>query len=153
LLVAEELQIEVEVQEQAVRESQLVILSLLQEFQYQLDQEEQETVHFLGAMPQVILLLLELHHQFHVQVEEEVVTDLTHQLKVVVQEALDHLEDQVAEEEDNLQVLQLQVVDQEFQEKEIQVAVELMTGVDMLEVAADMEKPVVLALVVKGETV
>jgi hypothetical protein len=153
LLVAEELQIEVEVQEQAVRESQLVILSLLQEFQYQLDQEEQETVHFLGAMPQVILLLLELHHQFHVQVEEEVVTDLTHQLKVVVQEALDHLEDQVAEEEDNLQVLQLQVVDQEFQEKEIQVAVELMTGVDMLEVAADMEKLVVLALVVKGETV
>ena len=89
--------------------------------------------HILGAMAQVPVLLLELHHQFHVQVEEEVETDLTHQVKIVFQELREVLEDQEAERLEVSEVRQLKVVVAELLTKEIVVDKELKTGADTLE--------------------
>jgi hypothetical protein len=136
LLAEAELQIEVEEPERAVQELQLVILSLLQEFLYLLGQEAQETDHILGAMAQVMVLLLELHHQFHVQVEEEVETDLTHQVKIVFQEKMVIQEDQAEELLEDLEERQLHQVVAELLTKEIMVDKELKTGADTLEAEA-----------------
>jgi hypothetical protein len=78
-----------------------------------LEQEELEMDLFLGLMVLDQVLLLELPLLYLQQVVEEEETDLTHQHKIVVQEKMVHLEDQVAVELDNSQVHQVQVVDLE----------------------------------------
>ena len=92
--------------------------------------------HILGAMAQVPVLLLELHPQFHVQVEEEVETDLIHQVKIVFQEKMVIQEDLAEELLEDLEERQLHQVVVEFQEKETTVDKELKTGADTLEVEA-----------------
>ncbi len=92
--------------------------------------------HTLGVMAQVMVLLLELHHQFHVQVEEEVETDLTHQVKIVFQEVMVIQEDQAEELLEDLEERQLKMVVAELLTKEIMVDKELKTGADTLEAEA-----------------
>ena len=89
--------------------------------------------HTLGAMSQVPVLLLDLQYQSHVQVEEEVETDLTHQVKIVFQEKMVIQEDLAEELLEALEVHRLHLVVADFQEKETTVDKELKTGVDTLE--------------------
>jgi preprotein translocase subunit Sec63 len=82
-----------------------------------------------------------VHHgedqlQFHVQVEEEVETDLIHQVKIVFQEKMVIQEDLAEELLEDLEERQLHQVVVEFQEKETTVDKELKTGADTLEVEA-----------------
>jgi hypothetical protein len=69
-------------------------------------------------------------------VEEEVETDLTHQVKIVFQEKTVIQEDQAEEELEDLEEHQLHQVVAEFQEKEKMVDKELKTGADTLEAEA-----------------
>ena len=73
-------------------------------------------------------------------------TDLIHQLKTVVQEKMVHLEDQVAEEEDSFLLLQVQVVDQEVQDRDNQEEMVVQIGVVFTETVEDIHRLVQVML-------
>jgi hypothetical protein len=101
-----------------------------------LEAEEQEMDLFLGVMLREVVQRGEDPLQYLQQVEEEVETDLIHQVKIVFQEKMVIQEDLAEELLEDLEERQLHQVVVEFQEKETTVDKELKTGADTLEVEA-----------------